>query len=45
MSLALGNKAPQIKALGDVLEKEKRGPLDITPFLPDIVVTRQKKLE
>jgi hypothetical protein len=43
MSLALGNKAPQIEALGEVLEKGKKGPLDITPFLPDAVFHRQKK--
>jgi hypothetical protein len=43
MSLALGSKAPQIIALGDVLKQKKRGPLDITPFLPDVVVHQQKK--
>ncbi len=42
MSLALGNKAPQIQALREVLEKEKRGPLNITPFLPEAVVRQQK---
>ncbi len=42
MSLALGNKAPQIEALGEVLEKKKQGPIDITPFLPEAVVRQQK---
>jgi hypothetical protein len=43
MSLALGSKAPQIKALGEALEQKKRGSLDITPFLPEAVVQPQEK--
>jgi hypothetical protein len=34
MSLALGNKAPEITGLKKALEQPGKGPLDVTPFLP-----------
>ena len=35
MSRALGNKAPELLGLEKALDSKKRGPIDVTPFLPE----------
>ena len=35
MARALGSEANQLRGLGEALAAEGRGPLDITPFLPE----------
>ncbi|MDD5305857.1 MAG: DUF2723 domain-containing protein [Deltaproteobacteria bacterium] len=34
MALALGNDAPQLKGLARAIASKKKGPVDVTPFLP-----------
>jgi hypothetical protein len=35
MALSLGNDAPQLKGLARAIAQKKKGPVDVTPFLPE----------